>query len=186
MAARTSMADLILTLRGLTNASASDTTIEGVTYWTDEHLQDALDKHKNFFTVQLTAVPHMVDGSYVYRRYALPRTVGPYLESPVVRTLTGYVISTSDYTLDTEAGLLTFTADATAGYTLEGYTYNMNLAAADVWETKAAHRAHLVDIKSGPHQLWNDQEWQHCKAQAMVYRKKRGIKYVKLRMTDYA
>lgn len=185
MAVRASMATLITTLRGLTNASTSDTTIDGVTYWSDQHVQDVLDRHKQFFTVKLTAQPHYENGTLVYKRWAVPKSVGAYVESPVIATLTGYVISDSDYTLDSNAGLVTFNDSSTAGYTISGYSYNMPAAAGELWGTKASHRAHLVTIKSGAHQLWADQEYQHYLERAREFTSKSGIKYVKVRMTDY-
>lgn len=185
MAVRATMATLISTLRGRTNVSTSDITISGVTYWSDQQLQDILDETKQYFSVNLESLGEMSDGSVVYLNWRIPQNVGPYLELAVVKTLTGYVISDSDYTLDSNAGLVIFNSSATQGYVLSGYTYDLDEATAKVWDDKAAHRAHLVTIKSGPHQLWEDQEYLHCVQQAQRYRSRSGLKYTRLVKMDY-
>ena len=43
MTVRDTMAELIADLRALTDAGTSDYTVGGVSYWSDQQLQDALD-----------------------------------------------------------------------------------------------------------------------------------------------
>ena len=73
MAVRATMATLISTLRGRTNVSTSDITISGVTYWSDQQLQDILDETKQYFSVNLESLGEMSDGSVVYLNWRIPQ-----------------------------------------------------------------------------------------------------------------
>ena len=46
MTARTGMADLIQQLRAAADVGTADYTAGTVTYWSDDHLEDALDRHR--------------------------------------------------------------------------------------------------------------------------------------------
>ena len=46
MSARTGMANLIIRLRGMVQSGTADYTVAGSAYWTDDQLQDGLDKYR--------------------------------------------------------------------------------------------------------------------------------------------
>ena len=48
IAARASMADLIVNLRSLTNAGANEYTVAGLPYWSDAQIQTVLDRHVSY------------------------------------------------------------------------------------------------------------------------------------------
>ena len=58
MTVRTTMAELITDLRALTDASTSDYTAGGVTFWSDQQLQDILDGRRTAVRfIQMSAQP---------------------------------------------------------------------------------------------------------------------------------
>jgi hypothetical protein len=144
--ARATMNDLISRLRGLTQAGTADYTIAGVTYHSDDHLQEALDANRlDIYREYLSYVREYVGGGTVeYKVYAgkwgnFEKTDGGSAIFFVADSL-GDAIGTADYSVDYQRGVITFDADqgGSARY-LTGRSYDLYGAAADVWRMKAAH-----------------------------------------------
>ena len=197
MTYRATMATLITRLRGLCEAGVDDYVLAGDTYWTDPQLQDHLDgSRQDWRSVPLEAQPEIVaDNVYDYLDYRIPtEIVGRDFEEAgtgsiwAVKDSTGATVSTSLYTVNYRAGIIRFTTDQdAASYRLDCRTFNLNAAAREVWETKAAHAAAGVDWASDNHKISSSQEYEHCKERAEYFRKLgKGFQTIKLVRTDEA
>ena len=146
--ARTTMAYLIEELRGMGNAGTADFTVGTVSYWSDDQLQNILDRRRyDVYREELQMIPkHIGSGTVEYyehmSRYEMfEETSGGsaifYIENSI-GTDQGTALWTADY----RAGKVTFLAntDGTAYY-LTGRVFDLNGAAADVWRKKAVQVA---------------------------------------------
>jgi hypothetical protein len=176
MAARTSMADLLLALRGLTSAGSAEYTVAGSAYWTDDQLQAVMDRH--VYPIRHEALnpqPSIGAGGTVsYFNYQSPRR---FWESTsggtsrfIVQDESGATVGTSAYTVDYPYGRLTFGTDTT-GLTryVTGFSYDMNAAAADIFTQKAAHYVTAYDISTDNHSLSRGQIIDNCLKLAKEY-----------------
>ena len=154
MAARTGMTQLISTLRQLGVAGTADYTIGTVTYWTDEHLQTVLDKHKlTVVREELMPVESYNAGTVVYMEYR--SQYGNYEETSggtaifEIEDAPGITFGTTNWSADYTNGIISFTAN-TAGtsYFLNAVSYDINRAASDVWRQKAGHHSSGVDFST--------------------------------------
>lgn len=186
------MTALIAQLRRLAAVSVGDVTVGGETYWTDDQLEDVLDRRRT-----------------EYRGVGL----GPIMGTPAQTTYTDYLLPTRDleydalggadgftlldstgaaapaHTVDVSAGLIVFDADTGgASFYLDYRTYDLNAAAADVWEMKASFVASAVDWRSDNHQISASQEYEHCMKRAREFRSKAGggLQVVELWRSDEA
>lgn len=186
--ARTGMASLILELRGLTDAEAGQTIVDGIPYWSDDQLQDILDNNSSAIDdVLLVRVPVKVNGTLVYTRYDFPTAISRWIDTEFdVVDIQGVVVSTDDYTYNAAYRRIEFDVD-TGGisYYLRGREFNMSASAGEVWLKKAGHRAALVEWKAGAQSIKEDQEWQHCMKMYQQVSSQGGIKNVRLRRVDY-
>jgi hypothetical protein len=144
MTARTGMATLISELRGLCNAGSADYTIAGVAYWSDDHLQRVLDNHrKEVIEEALYNVDENEGGTSITKRYYSHG--GNYEQTTggtavfVVKDSNWNAVGTALYTVDYPRGEITFAGDTDgSAYYLTGRSYDLNAAAADIWDRKAA------------------------------------------------
>ncbi len=162
MPIRPNMQPLIDLLRNTGQAAPETETFNGVTYWTDQQLQDILDGvsklgavEGEFYiaddTIFLPAIPKSF--------YADPDTVTKVLVNG------SWVANTG--TWDTLKRELTTTQDVQA---ISARWISMNEALAVFWEEKANQRSDFVNIKGGQNKLDMEQEWQHCREMAAYYR----------------
>lgn len=185
---RSGMTHLVLELRGLTDTEEGQTSINGVTYWTDQHLQEILDQFgRDINTVQLNANPEQVDGTTTWTKYYFPDALGTKIETgnglQIVNS-TGY--TQEDYTIDLSARRVTFDEDTNGvEYYMRGRVYDMNGAASKVWLMKAGHRSQLINWKAGSHTLAEDQEYQHCLDMWKHYGSVEGLKNTRLMKEGY-
>jgi len=173
--ARASMADLLLALRGLTNAGAAEYTVNSVSYWTDEQLEDVLDRH--VYSVRhelLTAHPTEGVGTSAYFDYQSSRrffeSTGGGTARFIVQDDTGATVGTAAWTADYPRGLVTF-GTSTTGLSryLTGASYDMNAAASDVWSQKASHYVTAYDFSTDNHSLKRSQIIQNCLLMSKEY-----------------
>lgn len=189
MAARPGMTTLIQRLRSLTDAAEGQTEVNGVSYWTDDQLQDILDLYRrDVLDVALEPVSLYEAGTLVTKRFYLPNMVGRFIEDDptvlqVVDTLGNEV---SGYTADFAGRLFLFESDQRANPNLfvRCRTFDIEAAAAHVWLEKAGHRASLIDWRAGGQTLSEDQEYQHCMDQYKHYSGNR-IQATRLTHTGY-
>ena len=175
MAARSGMADLIETLRGMTDAGYDDYRVAGVPYWSDKHVQDFLDRHREDFVEEdLYAVQQTRNGTTYYLEY---RSNYGNLEGVASGTgvfklddAAGTNLGTSLWTADYNRGVVTFGND-TLGSTvlLTGRSYDLNAAAADVWRAKSAQAAKMYSFSAGGQSFTRDQYYRHCREMMQYY-----------------
>jgi len=174
--ARTSMADLISILRGLTNTGLTDYSVSGATYWTDAQLQTVMDRHVYPVRYEpMTPMPTIgLSGTAAYYDYQSPRrffeTTNGGTARFVVQDETGATIGTAAYTADYPSGRVTFGTDTTGSTRyVTGYSYDLNACAADVWTQKAAHYVTAYDFSTDNHNLRRSQIIANCMLMAKDY-----------------
>ena len=157
MTARTGMDDLIATVRSMTDAGTADYTISGVTFWTDDEMQRALDRHKQQIIREELSPAEAYEGAgtLVYKEYH-SRYINLEEGTAVfeLELATGAGSGTANYTMDYALGVATFSADqgGTAHF-MSAFTYDLNAAAADVWRMKAAQVAKLFSFSTDNHKI---------------------------------
>lgn len=182
MAIRSGMINFILELRRMTDASATETTVNGVQYWTDDQLQDILDAYRHdVLDLALIPASQKEAGSTVYYRYYLPDEVGMWIENDPL-----YLSVVDDkgnaapaYTYDPNTRYILFTANTNgSSMFIRCRFYDMQQAAARIWFEKAGHRIQLIDWKAGGQSLNEDQEYQHCMQMFTLYSGGNGVKSI--------
>lgn len=173
---RTTMSDLILTLRGLTSAGSAEYTVNGSAYWTDDQLQAVLDRHVcNVRHAELQPIGQVgAGGSISYYDYQSSKrffeTTGGGTSRFIVQDESGGTIGTAAYTVDYPRGLVTF-GTATGGLSryVTGFSFDLNAAAADVWNQKASHYVTAYDFSTDNHSLRRGQIIDNCLKMAKEY-----------------
>lgn len=187
--ARAGMANLIQSVRELSNAGTADMTVGTVTYFSDDHLQGYLDKYRITIKDQpLQAIPDDNGTTVQYLEYFIPEPLAWFEESGAdsgwaLRTADGTVSPTINY----EARIVTFSSD-TAGSTiyLDCRVYDVYQAAADVLDRKADYEALNVDWSSDNHSVKASQVSASYRKIAASYRSKSGGMFAKMVRTDLA
>ena len=155
MAARSGMANLITRLRGMTSTGIADYTVGNSLWWTDDQLEDVLDRNRLDVRDEVLA-SHYVLGTagtaqwfdYTSRYHNFETTSGGtavfYLAFD-----TGVRVGTALYSTDYDSGRVTFSSNTggSAIY-LNGRAYDLNAAAAEVWTMKADHVADRFDFSA--------------------------------------
>lgn len=167
---RTGMTALIVHLRALCNAGTADHTLGTVTYYSDDHLQAALDRTaQTWRRVPLITLPVLVNGASQTYEYAIPAEIGAFFELPAtdsgwaLKDGVGATIGTALYSVNADARRLSFSADQLgAGYYLDARTYEPYRAASAIWREKAGFVAARVDWESDNHRIQAAQEHAHC------------------------
>lgn len=181
---RSGMADLILRLRGMTDAGATDYQVAGAYYWSDKHLQDILDANRAKVRLEpMQAIPSYGVGTVLYTEYLTG--LADWENSPTIQDSTYGTVSSSGYTFDAITGAITFTADqAGSARYITGAIYDLPAAAAMVWRKKAAHYAGMYDISTDNHSLKRSQLVQHCLNMAAQYETQGGAGVIQLERGD--
>lgn len=145
MTARTGLAAIISTLRGMTNAGTADYTIAGMNWWSDDQLQEVLDRNRvDIVRCEMVSTPNYDGaGEYVYKEYRLGwQNVESGTAVFELQDSLGNAVGTANYSVDYIRGIVTFLVDQGGSvYYWTGRSYDLNGAAADVWRRKAAHAA---------------------------------------------
>jgi hypothetical protein len=175
--ARSGMSALIEELRGMTEAGTSEYTVGTTLYWSDNAMQDVLDNHRDdlyFQPMQVTPFQG-AGGTLNYLNYSLPsgaleQTTGG-TSVFYVQDSAGNVQGTALWSMDYRRGVLTF-ANNTLGtaFYATGRTYDLNAAAAEVWNKKAAHYAPTTfDFSTDNHSIKRSLVYDHAIAQAKFF-----------------
>ena len=154
--ARTGMQTLIDTVRGFANAApdewevSTDSSI--VTYWSDDEIQRVLDRHKiQHIHSQLDLVTNSGGKLYVLGDTEIE-------EDDRFELYDGKGTVADGYTVEFGRGIVTFATDQGGkAYYWNGFSYDLNAAAAEIWRAKAAHAADLVDWSSDNHSVKKSQ-----------------------------
>lgn len=176
MAVRDGMTDLIAELRGLTDAGTAEYTVNGEAWWSDQQLQDELDRNAVWHNdVRLTEEIDYIGNDPTYLRYKLP---SQWLEGTASGTAVwrltnsaGSTFASSAFSINHALGELTMAADqdGSAVY-LTARSYKMYSAAASVWSRKASAYAGRFDVRTDNHDLKRSQLVNHARDMAKHYR----------------
>lgn len=178
--ARATMAEIIEEVRRLANAGTADTALAGVTYWTDDQLQEIVERHgREFRRVTLSPLSTYVDGATEYKDYPMPIHDDYRIEREgsgggfAIRTSSG--TTAPAYTISWSRRMVTFDAD-TGGdaFYLDCRAYNVYSAVADVFEAKASFVSAGVDWSSDNHNIRASQEHDHYMTMAKRFRAMSG------------
>jgi hypothetical protein len=186
--ARAGMTNVIRRLRALTDAGTADYTLDGVAYWSDDQLQDELDRAARILQGEpLEPVWVTEDGAARLYSYAFP--FGRHFEEQgpgagwAVRNLIGGEVS--GYTVDYALRRITFAADQRGAFcTLDARAFNLEAAAARVWEHKAAFAASKLDWNADGRRVRGSQEHRHCRMMAAHFRRLAGVRVSRMRRVD--
>jgi len=183
--ARAGMQDILIQLRAMCNAGISDYTIAGIPYWSDAQLQTVLDRHRtDIFQRELSVVDELLGGAYNYTHYSIGDT---YLESGANFYLfdENYNQITTGFTVDYILGLVTFTASTNGLPRYATYrTYDINAAASEVWRSKAAHFAEMVNFRAGNQSVNLSDKVKQALQMADYYGNLRQIRSISLERSD--
>lgn len=190
---RSTLADLIYELRGMTNAGASDYTIGGVPYWTDKQMEQALDRFReDHFRVLLEPVEKYDGGTVIWKDYYsglknLESTDGGtaifYVEDAA-----GNVVGTALYSADYARGVVTFLSNTGgSAFYLYARSFDLNRAAADIWRRKASHYATHFNFATDNMRADKGAVYKQCIAMAEEYEQRaQNSSVVTLYRSDYA
>jgi hypothetical protein len=159
------MSALITKLRTLTNDAGGSTAM-----FTDQEMQDALDQHQySAIYEQLTPKENITTGGVVEWKTYLTDT--PYWEADAVLVNGNYSTLTTSGS-DCSSGQFTFSVSTAPPVLIYGNWYDLNAAAADVWQWKAAKYADSFDFSADGGSYKRDQQYQHAIDQSKMYRNK--------------
>lgn len=192
MSARSGMANLILRLRGMTEAGTADYTLAGVAYWSDDQLQAVLDSHRTDLARELLRSEseyaaadteewhnYYIDGHANFEEAASGTAVWDVEDS------SGDTLGTANYTVNYDAGHIRVTADTEGeDYYLNARAYDLNAAAGEVWEKKASHAAKGYAFSADGASFHREQVYDHCLKMAEHYRGKNGMVVARLFRSD--
>jgi hypothetical protein len=179
MTLRAGMHNLIQRVRVLGAAGTADFSIGGITYWSDDEIQNRLDQHSRKVVREQMALEAewRGNGSAVWFDYfwqlkdVEESGSGTVLWS--VQDSAGSVIPRGDYEVNYQQRKVTFDADTGGTVRLLTYTaYDIYAAAADIWDEKASYVASAYDVKSDNHDLKRSQLRAAYQKQAETLRKR--------------
>lgn len=191
MAIRTGMQTLIDTVRGYTDAGTADWTVVTsggtVTYWSDDEVQRALDRHKSeYIHSYLDAVQSYSGGSILYLQYRAE--LGNIESGTVLFKVEDASGTVTGWTLDGARGEVVFaTNQAGKSFWWSGFAYDLNATAADIWRIKASHAAEFVDWATDGHNVKRSQQKDACLTMAAYYQSRsstEGVMSVKITRDD--
>lgn len=173
---RSTMFDLVNIVRGMTDTQEAQYTIGVQSYWTQDHIQTALDRYrKDIRHEQLYPIDTWPGGGSVhwleyqsrYRNYEATSGGTAVFE---IEDGTGANVGTASYSVDYTRGRVTFTANTQGTvYYLTGRSYDINATAADIWRQKAAHYAAAYDIRTDNHGFTRSQLMKQALQMADMY-----------------
>ena len=172
--ARTTMADLITTVRQLTASGTADYTVGGTTYWTDDQVETVLDLYRtDVYEERIEPISSELDSDGTARYYDY-QSAYTYYETTdagtavfTIRDSGGTVLGTATYTIDYDRGHIEFSSDTTGSARwINGRSYDVYAAAADIWNRKAGHVADRFDFTADGASFKVSQLVDHYKMQA--------------------
>lgn len=165
MAIRQGMTDLIQLLRQWGQAGTADFTIGSDTYWSNEHLQDTLDRNRSdIYREPLTSQVIYSGGTALYQDYYFERGHVEQATSGAtawqVEDGAGSAIGTAEYTPNYNSKHLRFAADTGGSALYLTYrSYNVEMAASEVWMQKASSVSESAyDVSTDNHSIKRSQK----------------------------
>lgn len=180
MAIRIGMANLVQRLREDCDAGTADFEIAGVVYWAEEQLQRQLDQQRSdIYREAVFPVESFINNESqyfdYYWRYGNVEEAESGSAAWKLEDANGSTIGTGDYAIDYDTRHITFPASTDGStYYLTYRTFNVNLAAAEVWDKKAANVSSKFDVSTDNHSLKRSQLAAAYGLKAKEFRKKAG------------
>jgi hypothetical protein len=190
--ARAGMTSLLEELRNLTESTDNDYTVGTTTYWSDDQLQNVLDKHRTDLNRESLRPEVEYDGgTSIWKDYYAPRG---HLEQASseggaavwsVEDADGDEAGTANYTVNYLKGHIRFSSDQNGeSYYLRARSYDLYSAAAEIWRIKAGWRVKHVTFTADD-QVFKQSDWfRHCLIMASQYEGMAGPKHRSLRRND--
>lgn len=173
---RSGMVDIVNEVRALAAVGPSDYTIAGNPYWTDAQIEAELDNHYEYIVNQTmeSVATYGTAGTWEYFDYYVGAS---WLEQTTggtaifyIQDSTGAVISSSDYSVDYQTGVVTFNSDTLGAVrNVTCYAYDVNAAAAEIWRKKAQYYFSAVDFSTDNHSIKREGVYLHCIQQAQHF-----------------
>jgi hypothetical protein len=176
--ARLGMTNIINNVRSLTYAGTAEFTLGTVSYFTDGHIQDILDRHRvDVFRERLERVPNY-DGSGTVT-YTTHYSGYKNLEAGTalfIEDSAGVNRGSATYSVDYQVGRIDFASDV-AGTTLymTAKSYDPFGAAAEVLESWAASEARSFDFTTDGQSFSRKQKADGLREQARALRKRARV-----------
>jgi hypothetical protein len=180
MTIREGMSNLVQRLREAAAAEEGEFVLGGGTYWSDEHLQRELDQQRrDIYSEAIPPTTTFVNGESQYLDYYWRSANVEEAESGsaawLLQDANGSALGTGQYSIDYDARKISFPATTDGStYYLTYRVFNVNLAAAEVWEKKAASVSARFDIKTDNHDLKRSQLAAAYSKKAKEFRKNAG------------
>ena len=154
------------------------TSAELADYLTPAVIETALDRNRDdIYRAPMLPVEEYEGGSVVWRTHVsgYANLEGGTVEF-MVRDATGNLISPSLYSADYARGMVTFAAN-TGGtvYYLTGHTYDLDGAAADIWQDKMSRAAKFFDYSGDGHNIGKSKVFAQAQAMAAYYGARRRM-----------
>jgi len=185
------MTELIDLVRGMTDTAAGQYTAGTQSYWSTDHVQALLDRHRlDVMHEPLISIDKWVGGGtvqwleYQSRHRNFEQTDGGTAVFEIENGV-GTNVGTASYSVDYPRGRVTFTSDqGGTAYYLTGRSYDLNATAADIWRQKAAHYAAAYDIRTDNHGLTRSQLMKQALEMADIYDQMGGPQTITLTRSD--
>lgn len=188
--ARTSLIPLITRLRQFTSAETNEFTLDGHSYFSDDHLAAVLEAHSTYHhRAALYPIGEFVDGEMRYQRYPLPYYM-IWIEGAGAGSAYGVVDGTGasapPHTFDDDLRQIIFDAPTDGRtYYLSAHGYDLHRASASIWRQKAAHLAKRVSFSVDGQAVSASDYHAHCLQMARYYEALTGASMVRrLRVDD--
>lgn len=190
--ARSTLADLIQTVRTLTYAGQTEYSIGTANYWDDVQIQIMLDRHRlDLWRVPMCAIPQQTTGgSLLYYRYSseysdLEATAGGTAIFQIQNSI-GDVSGTAAWTADYARGFVTFAADQRGtAYYLTARTYDLYGTASELLRAWAAREKLSYDIAPDNQSFRHNQKVKQLREMADEYGQRAWPMVVALVRGDY-
>ena len=177
MTIRSGMTELVQLVRQYAQAGTAEYTLGTDTYWSDAHLQDVLDRNRtDAYRESLAYEITYTDANIAqyldyYFEYGNAERASSGSAIWQVEDAAGSAIGTATYDVEYGARHITFN-NSTAGSALylNYHYYNVEMAASDVWQMKAANVAGNFDVRTDNHDLKRSQKFDQYMKMASYWR----------------
>jgi hypothetical protein len=180
MTIRDGMTNLVQRLREAASADEAEFVLGGGTYWTSEQLQTKLDQQRvDIYAEPIAPTPTYVNAVVQYLDYYWRYSNVEEAESGSaawhLQDSNGSAIGTGSYSIDYDARKISFSTTTNGSVLMLTYrTFKVNMAAAEVWEIKAANVSNRFDISTDNHSLKRSQLEAAYSKRAKEFRQKAG------------
>jgi hypothetical protein len=163
MAVRTEMQSMINYIRSYGSAASTD-VFNGVTYWTDDQLQDVLDRFSKHATVALNP--------YTAKNWGLISPRHAWFDDNAIVVDGSDTPYSGSFEYNSSFGEVAFTVapDSSVPLYVSGLQCNLWEALADLWAQKAMQRYDYVNFKAGNNKMDMETEKRTCEQQRDYYR----------------